>query len=210
MTTPRQERKLARRSELLNIAAELIAERGFNSMRLDDLGAAVGISGPAVYRYFNSKDALLAELLIDISGRLLDQAQECLASWPDPVSTIVELVDMHVAFAVTEPALIRVQDRDLHSLPEATRREVRTRQRKYVDLWVSVLREVRTDLSREPATTVAQAIFGLINCTPHLSGRHSRTEIARTLRDAALRVALPVAALDDHAAYAAQRQTQRQ
>jgi hypothetical protein len=46
--TTRERAKAQRRSALLHAAAALFAERGFERVSLEDLGAAVGISGPAV------------------------------------------------------------------------------------------------------------------------------------------------------------------
>ncbi|WP_319950180.1 helix-turn-helix domain-containing protein, partial [Klebsiella pneumoniae] len=69
--TRREQLKAQRRQQLLEAGARLIADRGFPGVRLDDLGAAAGISGPAVYRHFPSKEALLVELLVGVSQRLL-------------------------------------------------------------------------------------------------------------------------------------------
>ena len=60
-----------RREQILKEAARLFAERGFHGVGVDEIGAAVGISGPGLYRHFAGKDAMLAELLVGISGRLL-------------------------------------------------------------------------------------------------------------------------------------------
>lgn len=60
-----------RREQILREAARLFAERGFHGVGVDEIGAAVGISGPGLYRHFPGKDAMLAELLVGISERLL-------------------------------------------------------------------------------------------------------------------------------------------
>lgn len=60
-----------RREQILKEAARLFAERGFHGVGVDEIGAAVGISGPGLYRHFPGKDAMLAELLVGISGQLL-------------------------------------------------------------------------------------------------------------------------------------------
>lgn len=60
-----------RREQILKEAARLFAERGFHGVGVDEIGAAVGISGPGLYRHFPGKDAMLAELLVGISERLL-------------------------------------------------------------------------------------------------------------------------------------------
>ena len=62
------------REQILREAARLFAERGFHGVGVDEIGAAVGISGPGLYRHFAGKDAMLAELLVGISGRLLRAA----------------------------------------------------------------------------------------------------------------------------------------
>ena len=63
-----------RRAEILAAAASLFAARGFHGVSIEDIGGAVGISGPALYRHFSGKDALLAEMLLDISSRLRESA----------------------------------------------------------------------------------------------------------------------------------------
>ncbi|GAB3900977.1 hypothetical protein GCM10027612_63580 [Microbispora bryophytorum subsp. camponoti] len=69
-----------RRAEILEAAAGLFAARGFHGVSIEDIGAAVGISGPALYRHFSGKEALLTEMLLDISERLREQGH----GWPPP------------------------------------------------------------------------------------------------------------------------------
>src|SRR5262245_44328344 len=61
----------ARREQLLAAAARLMADRGYHGVSINDIGAATGVSGPAVYKHFPSKQAILTELLVGISERLL-------------------------------------------------------------------------------------------------------------------------------------------
>jgi AcrR family transcriptional regulator len=60
-----------RREQLLATAADLFAARGFHGVSVAEIGAAVGISGPALYKHFPGKDAILAEMLVAISEELL-------------------------------------------------------------------------------------------------------------------------------------------
>ena len=48
-----------RREQILREAARLFADRGFHGVGVDEIGAAVGISGPGLYRHFAGKDAML-------------------------------------------------------------------------------------------------------------------------------------------------------
>jgi AcrR family transcriptional regulator len=158
-----------RRAQILATAADLFAARGFHGVSVVDLGAACGISGPALYKHFASKDAVLAEMLVSISERLLEVGRERSERASDPVAAVRDLVDWHVDFALRHRSLIVVQDRDWESLPPAAREQVRTLQREYVDVWAGRLREVHTGLRLDQARAMAHAAFGLINSTPHSS-----------------------------------------
>jgi AcrR family transcriptional regulator len=155
-----------RRAQILDTAATLFAERGFHGVSVADLGAACGISGPALYKHFDSKDAMLAEMLVSISEELLRVGRER-AAVDDPEEALRALVAWHVEFALHNKPLIVVQDRDWASLPEQARERVRTLQRQYVDLWADRLRRVHPGLGVREARARAHACFGLINSTPH-------------------------------------------
>lgn len=172
---------LTRRQQIIEVAAELFAERGFHGVSIYDIGSAMGTSGPALYKHFASKDALLAEMLIDISERLLREghrrADASAAGGADAV--LRALVEWHVEFALNHPALITVQFRDLESLSEADHRTVRRLQRSYVELWVTAI-SAATGADESHARSAAHAVFGLINSTPH-SARLSRDDMASQL-----------------------------
>ena len=88
-------------------------------------------------------------------------------------------------FALTDRALIVVQDRDWESLPADARERVRATQREYVDLWAGLLQQTHADLELDRARAMAHAVFGLINSTPH-SGLLSDEEMRTLLRTMAL------------------------
>ncbi|MFM8238797.1 MAG: TetR/AcrR family transcriptional regulator [Actinomycetota bacterium] len=174
-----------RRAEILQTASELFARNGFHGVSMDELGAAAGVSGPALYRYFPGKEAILSAMLIDISERLLAGGRERVASARTPSQALRTLVDFHVEFALDHPDLIDVQARDLDAMPDADRRAVRRLQAQYVSLWVDALVGERPEMSPERARASAHAAFGLINSTPH-SARLSRPEMSGLLRAMAL------------------------
>lgn len=157
----------SRREQILSTAAELFAARGFHGVSVVDLGAACGISGPALYRHFSSKDAMLAEMLVSISEELLSVGRERIVDSESPKEAIRALVGWHIDFALNNKALIVVQDRDWASLPDQAREQVRTLQRRYVELWVDQLRQVHRELGPKQARAMAHATFGLLNSTPH-------------------------------------------
>lgn len=159
--------KSDRRTQLLAAAEHLFAQRGYLAVRLEDIGAAAGVSGPAIYRHFPNKEALLVELLVGISTQLLAGARAVESGGRGPQEVLDGLVDFHLDFALGEPDLIRIQDRDLAHLPAAAQRQVRSAQRQYVEVWVSVLRALHAGLAEVDARLMAHAAFGLLNSTPY-------------------------------------------
>lgn len=190
VTSARSMAKSDRRSQLLAAAEQLMADRGYLAVRLEDIGAAAGVSGPAIYRHFPNKESLLVELLVGISTRLLAGAQSVLAQAPDPGAALDGLIEFHLDFALSEPGLIRIQDRDLDNLPAAAQQQVRRAQRRYVEIWVSVLRSLNPGLAESDARVMAHAAFGLLNSTQHSTKAAEQgqpREVLRAMTAAALR-----------------------
>jgi AcrR family transcriptional regulator len=156
-----------RRDQIVDTAAELFAARGFHGVSVGEIGRACGFSGPALYKHFDSKDAVLAAMLVGISERLLDEGRARVAKSRDAREAVEALVAWHIDFALEHRALIVVQDRDWQSLPPDARERVRVLQREYVDVWAEQLRRLHRGLHTDRARAMAHAAFGLINSTPH-------------------------------------------
>lgn len=161
-----------RREQILKEAARLFAERGFHGVGVDEIGAAVGISGPGLYRHFPGKDAMLAELLVGISERLLAGGQlrvsQDAASRDGLAGAARRAHRGPHRLRPRRPPLITLHDRELDRLRDADRKRVRQLQRQYVEVWVEVVREMYPDLPEHEARAAVHAVFGLLNSTPHL------------------------------------------
>lgn len=165
--TGRDRAKADRQAALLRESARLFADRGFAGVSLEEVGAAVGITGPAVYRHFPSKQALLGALLTNVSVRLLEGGRNVVAQGSSPDDRLHRLVDFHTDFALADADVIRVQDRDLTSLAPADSHRVRRLQREYVEVWVAVLAALHPDRGEAELRVRAHACFGLLNSTPY-------------------------------------------
>ena len=198
--TWRATEKAHRRARYLSSAARLFADHGFNGVSIDDLGGAAGVSGPALYRHFASKDAVLRELLIDASERLNAGCAATLARSGSSTDTLRALVEFHLDFALTERDVIRIQDRELASLPADTNHTIRALQRTYVDTWSRVVAAVRPDYPETDVQIRVLAVFGLLNSTP-FSARDDDLERARALlADMAVLSLIGPSVADTHAA----------
>ncbi len=180
-STRRSQMKLERRQALLDAAARLFAERGFRSVSMEDLAYDVGVSGPALYRHFASKEAILAELLVSVSQRLLDEGTAHAEATSDPSDALQRLISFHTEFALGDRDLIRIQDHDMANLATADAKSVSRLQRAYLEVWVRTLVRLDPRLPEAIARTKIQAVFGLLNSTPHSAANRDTEETRRVL-----------------------------
>jgi AcrR family transcriptional regulator len=178
----RTERGQARREQLLDAASALVAERGFHSVGILEIGAAAGVSGSAIYRHFASKQDILVAVLDRVIDALLAGAQEVTATIDDPAVALNELVDRHVAFALGNRAVIAVYDQESHNLPPAARTRLRRNQRAYATIWVDTLVALSPALERQAAGVAVHGVFGLVNSVSDYSPRLSDVEVGAILR----------------------------
>jgi AcrR family transcriptional regulator len=178
-----------RRDQILVESARLFARHGFHGTSIDEIGSAAGVSGPAIYRHFPSKEGLLTEMLVGISEYLLDGGRRLATEHPAPADRLAALVDFHVDFALHRPELITVQDRDLANLPDESRRRVRALQRAYVEIWEDAIARTGPDRADDEVRTAAHAAFGLLNSTPR-SAAHTTPDVARPVLAAMVSAAL--------------------
>ena len=91
-----------RRDELLEIAGALFAERGFRNTTVRDIADAAGILSGSLYHHFDSKEAMVDELLDSFQVRLFTTFEEIVGSHRSPrakleavVRVSFEAIDQH-------------------------------------------------------------------------------------------------------------------
>ncbi|WP_341976376.1 TetR/AcrR family transcriptional regulator [Microbacterium sp. LTA6] len=189
MATARATGKARTRRRFLDAAARLFAERGFHAVSIGELGAAIGVSGPALYRHFPSKEAMLEEILLGISEYLLQGGKDIVEKPHDSDEALLrDLVDFHLEFALAHRDIIRVQDRELGTLPDEANRRVRMLQRQYLNLWVDVVSRIRPAVPTAHLQIVMHAVFGLLNSTSHNPDNAESDDVRDILASSALRV----------------------
>ena len=160
--TQTRRRTSVRRRELIEAAARLFAARGYYAVTVDDLGEALGISGPALYRHFPSKQALLVAGFDQVIEMQREQLKEALSVAADPAGALEAMVGLHVRFAVEQRETMAVWRQEFHHLPEADSWRLRRSQRLYVEEWVHVVHELRSDLDDASVRALVHGVLALL------------------------------------------------
>lgn len=117
MTSTGSRSATERRAQILAAAARLFRQRGYAQVGIDDIGVAVRFTGPAIYRYFPSKQAMLAQLGVDFLERVrseqgagaspVDAVLEAALRDPDGLYALVRFADVLAADPDSPVAALR-------------------------------------------------------------------------------------------------------
>lgn len=114
-----EERRKERRSQLLGAATQVIAERGYAHTSVDDVIKAAGVSRGTFYLYFESRDALFAEMLDEFLLKL-GQAVEIIGiEDEDPAGALYANFTRVIELLATHRNLTKVLFREAVGLSEA-------------------------------------------------------------------------------------------
>jgi AcrR family transcriptional regulator len=164
---PMRERYRAHvRHEVKQAALRQLAESGPAAVSISAIGKQLGVSGPALYRYFASRDELLTELVIDAYHDLADALADATggsgpatgASGPGPRARLGDMARAYRAWALAQPHRYRLlfgpplpgYDAHAQRLVDASQRAM--------DQLLGVLRELGDGSIEPPAEPVASQL----------------------------------------------------
>ena len=151
-----------RRTEILDAAARLFAERGYGPVTMVEIGAAVGITGPSVYKHFASKAALLIEIGRRSGARLEVGVVTAYAAGSGDADILALLVDSYVS-AITSIPDLSVSFNNASALAgDPGARELVDVQRRYVSRWTTLMTALY-EIDDAQAAIAVHAALSIVN-----------------------------------------------
>lgn len=173
----------SRHESLIVAASRMFFERGYQSATMEEIGAAVGITGAGVYKYFQSKPDLLNAVVARASQPLQLGLSRALGSATSAGEALELVLDAYIEFATVHRHLVGILVSEVTNLPEPLRRTVRRQQADYVAEWVQLVRESRPEIDAAQARYLVQAVLTVVNDatrTDHLLARPDLGDYLRT------------------------------
>jgi AcrR family transcriptional regulator len=156
-------RGVKRRDLILKVAATLFAENGFDSVSITDIGIAAGITGPAIYRYFASKETLLVSVYNHLYQRYSNGIKSILTEEISAWESLEMLVDLQITLALEEREKIRIVNSEERHLPTDEAANFRAENRRQLSVWTDLLGQARPDLPRNLCEVTVHAVLALVN-----------------------------------------------
>jgi AcrR family transcriptional regulator len=124
--------------EIVRIASGLFQERGYHATSLEGVAKELGVTRPALYHYFRSKQELLYEIHRIAQGRLLAASKEIYALDLEPVDLLRRLLYNHVITIVENADLVACFFHEESGLTTRRRSEIRKTRVEYTKAFASV------------------------------------------------------------------------
>ena len=170
MARPRSSQHELRREEILEIAAQCFADRSYPAASMNDIAAAGGTSKARLYHYYESKEAILFDLLDRYTQRLLAIIGEAEATAQrrdlDERAALHELIRSFLQEYETSATRHVALLHDTKFLGDAQRDLILNRQRDVVSAVTRFLKRAYPGrLNAANQTALTMMLFGMINWT---------------------------------------------
>lgn len=130
----------ARRTQLLAIAAELFATRGYSQTTVRDIADEAGILSGSLYHHFDSKEAMLDEILRQFMDGLLSRFEAIVAAGASPRETLDELIRVSFATIHVDPHSVALYQNEVALLSHVPEFEFVPKTGRAVEaVWLNVL-----------------------------------------------------------------------
>lgn len=160
-------RRPDRRARILQAALDLFHRNGYHATGMDEIGAAAGISGPGIYRHFESKEQILATGIREALTAGLERNQAILAGRASPREALDGLIASFVEGLIADRWLSAVIMRERHALNPDTRSWVDQAEKDHIEAWFEALHRLRPDLDRREARLMVHAGLWMCLCVAY-------------------------------------------
>jgi AcrR family transcriptional regulator len=109
---------MTRSDEIRSAALDLFTRLGYEATTMADIGAAVGIRGPSLYKHVASKQDLLAGIMTGTMEDLLAIHRAAVATTDDPVERLRRTTEAHVRYHARHRLEAFIGNREIRALVE--------------------------------------------------------------------------------------------
>lgn len=163
MARPRADDYDDKRASILREAAQLFATQGFDRTSMNEIAQALGVSKALFYHYYRSKDALLFDIIRNHLLELVEAAEEANDARLPPHDRLHAVIVTIFECYRDADSQHKIQINHLGQLPEAQQAELKSSERRLVDVISSIVAALNPALPRDFVRPITMSIFGTLN-----------------------------------------------
>jgi AcrR family transcriptional regulator len=180
-----------RRVEMYRTVAQLFRDRGFDATSVSDVARALGLTKAGLYHHFESKEALLFEIMMFGLDKVRDEVLVPIEPIRDPEERLRQLIERHARIATRGRGAVAHLGDEIRALPPASRKRIERRMRVYLEVLRRTLGELKKGGRLRPIdpTVAAFSVIGMILWLPRWfrqSGRLTQEAVAHDIANMAL------------------------
>jgi AcrR family transcriptional regulator len=161
LSDSRFDRRLAK---LLDHAAHIFCEKGYEGASMRDLSRATGMSLAGLYHYFASKDELLYLIQKHTFRTIIGNLRERLQRSSDPEERIRIFIENHLEYSLANNEAMKVLVHEDETLKNDHGTEVRAIKREYYRICLDLLEDFQRARGLQFSGRMAVlSLFGMIN-----------------------------------------------
>lgn len=174
---------------ILDVAAKLLRQRGYEAMTVRAIAEQVGIKAGSIYYHYPSKDAIAAAVVnegVDVVHQAVTTALAALPSHADATDRLEAAVRAHLLSSLQNSDYTSASIRAFTFLPDGIREESRLRRRRYEKIWAGIVTDaaaaglIRPDISTD---VVRLMLLGAVNWAGEWYRPEGRLTIERISHD---------------------------
>ena len=193
MASPRVEKKkAATRERILKAAVQIFSEQGIEKAKLADVAETLGMTAPALYYYFPSKEELVFACCADTLDEMIARIREAAAqAGRDPIKRMKAIITAQMLFELKDAAVTPLLNAVLFGpqylvnlLQEPQRERIVTQHRTLLNLYRSAINDgvAQGLFSTDEPTIAAFNILAMVQYSSiwfRKAGRRSAPSIAQ-------------------------------
>ena len=182
---------IGREQQIVEKARQLFSQTGYQSISLQDIADELGITRPAFYYYFKSKDDLLWRLISNLGGELLAEALPIVNSPGTPQDKLRSLLVGHSRTILQNSDAFRIYFAERHLVNRSRHRRLRKSELRYVSLFQELIKrgQAAKTIRVGDDRLLALMVLGLANSVLRwyrIGGRLTAGELSEMVADLAI------------------------
>jgi AcrR family transcriptional regulator len=177
------------RGRLLDHAAQLFRQKGYERTTVRDIASAVGIQSGSIFHHFSSKEDILRAVMSEALVYFIGELRDAIDSAEGPQDKLLACIRSELQFTIgpDTTAIMSILVTEWRCLSEDAQRDILQDRATYEQLWLEVLDSAnKAGLVASDVFVARRLLAGAIHWTPHwfhLDGELSLEELAHeTLR----------------------------